>query len=104
MYGRRRVGKTFLIDETLSGKLAFRHTGLSPIESEQKSITDADKTVFVVRAGLLEREMLPMIDRYYDEQKLPNMAVLLNGTEKFNGHYGYHYGYYHHYGNYYREV
>lgn len=64
----------------------------------------ADKTVFVVRAGLLEREMLPMIDRYYDEQKLPNMAVLLNGTEKFNGHYGYHYGYYHHYGNYYREV
>ncbi len=43
VYGRRRVGKTFLIDETLSGKLAFRHTGLSPIESEQKSITDADK-------------------------------------------------------------
>ena len=63
----------------------------------------ADKALFVVRAGLLEREMLPVIDRYYDEQKLPNMAVLLNGTEKFNGHYGYHYGYYHHYGNYYND-
>ena len=63
----------------------------------------ADKTLFVVRAGLLEREMLPIIDKYYDEQKLPNMAVLLNGTEKFNGHYGYHYGYYHHYGNYYND-
>ena len=61
----------------------------------------ADETLFVVRAGLLERDMLPVIDKYYDEQKLPNMAVLLNGTEKFNGHYGYHYGYYHHYGNYY---
>ena len=63
----------------------------------------ADKTLFVVRAGLLEREMLPVIDKYYDEQKLPNMAVLLNGTEKYNGHYGYHYGYYHHYGDYYHD-
>lgn len=63
----------------------------------------ADKTLFVVRAGLLERAMLPVIDQYYNEQKLPNMAVLLNGTEKFNGHYGYHYGYYHHYGDYYQK-
>ncbi len=63
----------------------------------------ADKTVFVVRSGLLERDMLPIIDKYYDEHKLPNMAVLLNGTEKFNGHYGYHYGYYHHYGDYYHN-
>ena len=61
-----------------------------------------DKTLFVVRAGLLEREMLPVIDKYYDEQKLPNMAVILNGAEKFNGHYGYHYGYYH-YGEYYQK-
>ena len=63
----------------------------------------ADKTLFVVRAGLLEREMLPVIDKYYDEQKLPNMAILLNGTEEFHGHYGYHYGYYHHYGDYYHS-
>ena len=63
----------------------------------------ADKTLFVVRSGLLEREMLPVIDQYYNEHKLPNMAVLLNGTEKSNGHYGYHYGYYHHYGDYYHD-
>lgn len=63
----------------------------------------ADMTVFVVRAGVLERDMLPVIDKYYEEHKLPNMSVLLNGTEKFNGHYGYHYGYYHHYGDYYHE-
>lgn len=63
----------------------------------------ADKTLFVVRVGLLEREMLPMIDKYYEEQKLPNMAILLNGTEKFNGHYGYHYGYYHRNGDYYQK-
>ena len=32
VYGRRRVGKTFLIDEALTDKITFRHAGLSPIE------------------------------------------------------------------------
>ena len=63
----------------------------------------ADKTLFVVRSGLMEREMLPVIDSYYVEQKLPNMAVLLNGTEMSSGHYSYHNGYYHNYGDYYHD-
>ena len=33
VYGRRRVGKTFLIDEALKGKITFRHSGLSPIDT-----------------------------------------------------------------------
>ena len=33
VYGRRRVGKTFLIDETLKGRITFRHAGLSPVEN-----------------------------------------------------------------------
>lgn len=32
VYGRRRVGKTFLVDEALRGKITFRHAGLSPLE------------------------------------------------------------------------
>ena len=32
VYGRRRVGKTFLIDETFRGRITLRHAGLSPIE------------------------------------------------------------------------
>ena len=32
IYGRRRVGKTFLVDETFKGRITFRHAGLSPIE------------------------------------------------------------------------
>lgn len=36
VYGRRRVGKTFLVDETLSGKITFRHAGLSPVEEDEK--------------------------------------------------------------------
>ena len=33
VYGRRRVGKTFLIDEVFGSKITFRHAGLSPISS-----------------------------------------------------------------------
>lgn len=63
----------------------------------------ADLSIFVVRAGLLERSMLPEIDRFYNSKKYVNLAVLLNGTEsssrygyRYNygyGHYGYGYGY-----------
>lgn len=35
IYGRRRVGKTYLVDQTFAGKITFRHTGLSPIESKK---------------------------------------------------------------------
>lgn len=30
VYGRRRVGKTYLVDEAFKGKMTFRHAGLSP--------------------------------------------------------------------------
>ncbi|MBR2836485.1 MAG: AAA family ATPase [Coriobacteriales bacterium] len=33
LYGRRRVGKTFLVDQTFLGKITFRHAGLSPIDA-----------------------------------------------------------------------
>ncbi len=64
----------------------------------------ADMTVFVVRAGLLEKDELPNIQSYYDENRYRNMAVLLNATDINSGYgyhrYGYHYGYGHnrHYG------
>ena len=32
VYGRRRIGKTFLVDETFKGRITFRHAGLSPLE------------------------------------------------------------------------
>lgn len=53
----------------------------------------ADRTLFVVRAGLLERDMLPELQRMYDEKRFKNMAVVLNGTEGGTGRYGYRYGY-----------
>ena len=57
----------------------------------------ADMTVFVIRAGLMEREMLPVVEGYYNDKKFHNMSMLLNGTTAAGSRYGYHrYGY--HYG------
>ena len=36
VYGRRRVGKTFLIRETFKGRITFCHTGLSPYDETGK--------------------------------------------------------------------
>ena len=62
----------------------------------------ADLTLFVVRAGLLEKDELPNIQEYYDQNRYRNMAILLNGTDINSGYgyhrYGYHYGYAHNYG------
>lgn len=66
----------------------------------------ADRTIFVLRAGLLERSMLNELQNIYTEQKFKNMAVILNGTQgsgsyRYGYRYGYHYGYGsgYHYGN-----
>ena len=42
VYGRRRVGKTFLIRETLRDRVTFYHTGLSVYEDE-KPVTTEDQ-------------------------------------------------------------
>lgn len=34
VYGRRRVGKTFLIKQALKDRFAFQHTGVSPVDQE----------------------------------------------------------------------
>ena len=35
VYGRRRVGKTYLVDEVFKNKITFRHAGLSPVDGAQ---------------------------------------------------------------------
>lgn len=32
VYGRRRVGKTFLIKQALKDRITFQHTGVSPVD------------------------------------------------------------------------
>ena len=52
----------------------------------------ADLTLFVARAGRLDRRQLPDIELLYEENKLHNMALVLNGAD-LHRRYGY-YGYY----------
>ena len=36
IYGRRRVGKTFLVKEVFQERMTFYHSGLSPYDKERK--------------------------------------------------------------------
>ncbi|MCR4560882.1 MAG: ATP-binding protein, partial [Bacteroidales bacterium] len=36
VYGRRRVGKTFLINEVFRDNMVFKHTGLSPYDKKKR--------------------------------------------------------------------
>jgi len=62
-----------------------------------------DRTLFVVRAGLLERAMLSQLDKSYRERRFKNMSVILNGIVVEHHRYGYHYGYYYGYGHEYSD-
>ncbi len=53
----------------------------------------ADRTLFVVRAGLLDRSLLSELESIYLEKRFKNLSVILNGTESTGGRYSYRYGY-----------
>lgn len=54
----------------------------------------ADMTIFVTRANYISREMLPYIQDIYAEQKMHNMACVLNASTGGKRGYGYgRYGY-----------
>ena len=59
----------------------------------------ADVTLFVVRAGLMDRRVLGDVEELYHDNKYNKLAILLNGTEYISGKYGrYRYGYGYGYG------
>lgn len=53
----------------------------------------ADRTLFVVRCGLLDRSMLPELEEIYTQKRFKNLSVVLNGAQSTGGRYGYRYGY-----------
>lgn len=48
----------------------------------------ADRTIFIVRAGLLEKSAIPEIDDLYKNYRFKQMSILLNGTEHSFSRYG----------------
>ena len=54
----------------------------------------ADAFIYVIRANFLDKRMLKYVNFLYKEQRLPNMALLLNGVDQKKTYgYGYGYGY-----------
>ncbi len=54
----------------------------------------ADRTIFVIRAGVLEKSMLPELEDIYKGKRFKNMSLILNATtDGGGGRYGYRYGY-----------
>ena len=51
-----------------------------------------DRTIFVIRAGLLEKDAVPEIDMLYKHKRFKQMCILLNGTEGISSRYGYYNG------------
>ena len=59
VYGRRRVGKTYLIDETFRDRITFRHAGLSPAGKEKKGMLKQQLDAFyysLLRSGMPEHK------------------------------------------------
>ena len=52
----------------------------------------ADITVFIIRAGLFDKQALPALDELYTSDRYSRMAFILNGVERMQGTYGQHYG------------
>lgn len=58
-----------------------------------------DLTIYVIRAGYMDRRQLPEVEKLYRQKKFKNMAILLNGVKYKHTRYGYYkYGYYGSYG------
>lgn len=66
-----------------------------------------ERTLFVLRAGLLDRSMLQELETIAEEKRFKNLSVILNGTEMATGRYayryGYRYGYHYAYASYYGD-
>ena len=52
-----------------------------------------DATIYVIRAGKIDKRFLDELEKMSDEQKIKNMVVLLNGVKLNSKKYGYGYGY-----------
>ena len=74
VYGRRRVGKTYLVDEVFQDRITFRHAGLSPVEEESKGLLEAQLEHFYNSLKLhgMENEEKPKswLDAFFMLEKL----------------------------------
>lgn len=88
--------------EQMKGKYDYIFIDCPPIDivADTQIIEEfVDRTMFVVRAGLLERSMIDQLTYLYEERRFKHMSLILNGTSMEEGKYGYRYGYHSNYYN-----
>ncbi len=90
--------------ETLRPQFEYIFIDCPPVDivaDTQIIETLADRTIFVVRAGLLEKSMVPELEKMYTGHRFKNLSLILNGSEAdgSRGRYGYRYGYHYGYGD-----
>lgn len=100
-------GKLAILIEALGSEYDYIFIDCPPIDivADTQIIEKlADRTIFVIRSGLLDRSMLTELECIYQEKRFKNLSVILNGTEvggRYNYHYSYRYGYHNGYSSYY---
>ena len=78
IYGRRRVGKTFLVKQTFKGRIAFQHTGVSPVDMQgaaNRMKSQLDSFYYSLLNHGLEGYTRPKswIEAFYQLEKLLDM-------------------------------
>ena len=89
----KRVNELF---EALSGIYEYIVVDTAPVGLVTDTIQIskyADLTIYLIKADFLDKRMLHIPEKLYIENKLPNMAILINGSDHEKGAYGYGYGY-----------
>ena len=88
--------RTDQLFETIKSQYEYIIIDSSPIGMVTDSIylgKYANATIYVVRSNFLDKRLLHIPNKMNSENKLPNMAMLLNGTIHSSDSYGYGYGY-----------
>ena len=73
IYGRRRIGKTYLVDETFKGRITFRHAGLSPVDENKKGMLKAQ----------LEHFYYSLLIQGMKKSKIKNTSFTIPKTNSF---------------------
>lgn len=95
--------KLSMLIEALRPEYDYIFIDCPPVDVADAQIIEkwADRTIFVVRSGLLDRSMLSELENMYTGKRFKNLSMILNGTESTGGRYGYRYGYHYGYASYY---
>ena len=83
VYGRRRVGKTYLIDQTFQDRFAFKHTAISPEELKKEEALALQLESFyrsLVKYGLSKEESRPK--SWFDAFDLLEKLLASKGSEE----------------------